>query len=168
MQTLEIISVNLWQILISLANLLLIFLILKKFLFKPVQKMLDKRQGEVDAQYASAQQAAADAAADKALWAEKLQGADDEADARLKAADTTARAHGDRIVADAKTRAEEILRRAEADAALEKTKAEAAIKEEIVVVSTELAQKMLEREVNAADHKQLIDAFLGEIGGADE
>lgn len=168
MQTLEIISVNLWQILISLANLLLIFLILKKFLFKPVQKMLDKRQGEVDAQYASAQQAAADAAADKALWAEKLQGADDEADARLKAADTTARAHGDRIVADAKSRAEEILRRAEADAALEKTKAEAAIKEEIVVVSTELAQKMLEREITAADHKQLIDSFLSEMGGAND
>ena len=168
MQTLEIISVNLWQILISLANLLLIFLILKKFLFKPVQNMLDKRQGEVDAQYASAEQAAADASADKALWAEKLQGADDEADARLKAADATAREHGDRIVADARARAQEILRQAQNDAALEKSKAEAAIKEEIVVVSTELAQKMLEREVNAADHKQLIDAFLGEIGGANE
>ena len=32
-QSLDIISVNLWQILISLANLLIIYLILKKVLF---------------------------------------------------------------------------------------------------------------------------------------
>ena len=39
-QSLDIISVNIWQILISLINLLLLFLIIKKFLFKPVQNML--------------------------------------------------------------------------------------------------------------------------------
>ena len=44
MQTLDVISVNLWQILISLINLFLLFLILKKFLFKPVKKVLDQRQ----------------------------------------------------------------------------------------------------------------------------
>ena len=44
MQTLEIISVNLWQILISLANLLLIYIILKKLLWKPVKKVMDQRQ----------------------------------------------------------------------------------------------------------------------------
>ncbi|MBQ8684122.1 MAG: F0F1 ATP synthase subunit B [Clostridia bacterium] len=166
MQTLEIISVNLWQILISLANLLLIFLILKKFLFKPVQKVMNQRQAEVDKQYADAEQAAADARQDKAAWAEKLAGADDEAAARLKAADATAREHGDRLVADARGRADDIIRQAKNEAALEKAKAEAAMKEEIVQVSTALAEKMLEREIAAADHQQLIDSFLDEIGDA--
>ena len=168
MQPSEIISVNLWQILISLANLALIFFGIKLFLFKPINKMLEQRQQQVDAEYAAAEAAAADARADKAQWAEKLAEADEEADARLKAADETARQHGDRLVADAKAKAEDILRRAQNDAALEMTKAEAAMKEEIVVLSTELAQKMLEREVNAADHKAMIDSFLGEIGGADD
>lgn len=168
MQSSEIISVNLWQILISLANLVLIFLAVKKFLFAPVQRMLDKRQDEVDAQYAAAEDANSKAQQDKASWEEKLQGADEEADARLKAADTTARQHGDRIVADAKARAEEIIRQAQTEAQLEKTKAEAAIKEEIVVLSTELAQKMLEREINSADHQQMIAAFLDEIGDAND
>jgi len=49
MQTLEVISVNLWQILISLLNLLILFLLFKKFLFKPVNNMLAKRQSEIDA-----------------------------------------------------------------------------------------------------------------------
>ena len=39
-QSLDIISVNLWQILISLANLLIITFILKRFLFKRVQAVL--------------------------------------------------------------------------------------------------------------------------------
>ena len=48
MQSLDIISINLWQILISLANLLIIFLIFKKLLFKPVQNILAARQQQVD------------------------------------------------------------------------------------------------------------------------
>ena len=42
MQSLEVISVNIWHILISLCNLLILFLIVKRFLFKPVKKALEK------------------------------------------------------------------------------------------------------------------------------
>ena len=51
MQSLEIISVNIWSILVSLANLLIMFLILKRFLFKPVQKMMAARKQQVDQIY---------------------------------------------------------------------------------------------------------------------
>ena len=47
-QSLDIISVNLWQILISLANLLIIYLILKKVLFAKVQGVLNTRQQSGD------------------------------------------------------------------------------------------------------------------------
>ena len=166
MQTLEIISVNLWQILISLANLLLIFLILKKFLWKPVKKVMDERKAMVDKQFADAAAAEAKAEADKTAWAEKLAGADDEAKSRIADADETARRHGDRIVADAKDKAQGILRQAEAEAELERQKAVATIKEEIASVSAELAEKLLEREVNTKDHAALIESFLNEVGDA--
>ena len=55
-QSLDIISVNIWQILISLANLLIIYRILSKFLFKPVQKVMDDRQAQVDRIYSDANQ----------------------------------------------------------------------------------------------------------------
>ena len=45
-QSLDIISVNLWQILISLANLLIIYLILKKVLFAKVQGVMNTRLSE--------------------------------------------------------------------------------------------------------------------------
>jgi F-type H+-transporting ATPase subunit b len=54
MQDLDIISVNIWHIFISLANLVILFLILKKLLFKPVKKIVDKRQKELEAEYCKA------------------------------------------------------------------------------------------------------------------
>lgn len=165
-QTLEIISVNLWQILISLANLLLIYIILKKLLWKPVKKVMDQRQAMVDDQFAAAEAAEEEANRDKAEWAARLATADAEADARIQAADETARRHGDRIVADARDKAQGILRQAETEAALERQKAEAGIKQEIAAVGTQLAEKMLEREINPEDHRQMIESFLDEMGDA--
>lgn len=166
MGNLEIISVNLWQILISLANLLLIFLILKKFLWKPVKKVMSERQKLVDDQFAAAEAAEQKALQDKSEWEQKLSSADAEADARIQAADETARRHGDRILADAKDKAAGIIRQAEAAAVLERQKAEADIKREIAAVGAELAEKMLERELNAADHEKMIQEFLDEVGDA--
>ncbi|MBO5798209.1 MAG: F0F1 ATP synthase subunit B [Clostridia bacterium] len=164
MQSLDIISVNIWQILISLFNLVLIYLIVKKVFYNPVKKMLAKRQEEVDDQYAAAKEAEQKALADKTAWEEKLQNAENEADALLKAAVANADRRGDTIVAEARDKAADIIRRAENEAELERRKAEAGIKQEIVDVSALLATQMLGREVRAEDHRELIDSFIEEIG----
>ena len=166
MPTLGILSINIWTILISLANLLIIFLILKKLLWKPVQKVMEERKAMVDKQFADAADAQAEAEADKAQWAEKLATADEEAAARIAEADETARRHGDRVIADAKDTAQGIIRQAEAEAELERQKATASIRDEIADVSAELAEKMLEREINADDHRAMIASFLDEVGDA--
>ena len=57
MQNLEIISVNIWNILISLANLVILFLILKHFLFKPVKKVMDERAKSIQDGYDNAEKA---------------------------------------------------------------------------------------------------------------
>ena len=165
-QTLDVISINIWQILISLANLLLIYIILKKLLWKPVKNVMKQRQEMVDKQFADAAEAEAKANEDKAAWAEKLSAADEEAAARIAAADETARHHGERVVAEAKEKAQGIIRQAEAEAELERQKATASIRDEIADVSAELAQKMLEREISVDDHRAMIASFLDEVGDA--
>ena len=164
MQTLDIISVNLWQILISLANLFLLYLILKKFLYKPVKKTLEERRAAIDAQYSDAEEAKQTALADKDAWEEKIRNADSEADEIIKNATDAAKRRGDKILSDAHEKADGIIRVAEMEASLEKKKAEEEIKQEIVVVSTALAEKMLSREIKAEDHKALINSFLENIG----
>ncbi len=56
-------------------------------------------------------------------------------------------------MADAKERADGIVRQAEAEAQLERRKAADEMKHEIVDVSTQLAEKMLQREIRQQDHR---------------
>ncbi|MBE6628091.1 MAG: F0F1 ATP synthase subunit B [Ruminococcaceae bacterium] len=171
LQSLDVISINLWQILISLANLVILFLIVKKFLFKPVKKLFAKRQAELDHQYAAANAAEKQAQEHKAAWEKKLQSANEEADGIIKDATDAAKYRATQIVEEANAKAAGIQSRAEAEALLTQKRAEEEIKKEIVEVSSAIAEKMLEREINEADHRALIDTFLDEIGednGADQ
>jgi len=164
MQSLEVISVNLWQILISLLNLLILFLLFKKFLFGPVNKMLAKRQREIDARYDAADEAKRMAEEDRLLWDEKIETVKAESDEIIKKAQDSAKRQGETIVTKAKEQADGIIRQAETQAQLEMKKAEEGIKKEIVEVSTAIANKLLEREINAEDHRDLIDSFIEKIG----
>ncbi len=164
MQTLDVISVNLWQTVISLLNLVLLFLLVKKFLFKPVKKVLEQRQKEIDDRYDQADAANAEAQESRRNWEEKLAGADAQADAILHTATENARRRGDTLVDQARAEADSIIRMAQNEAELERKKAAAGIKQEIVEVSGALAQKLLEREINTQDHRALIDSFIEEIG----
>ena len=168
MNTLEVISVNFWQIIISLLNLTIMFLIVKMFLFKPVKKMLAQRQAAIDSQYENAENAEKDAEKNKAKWEEQLSHARDEADDIINSASETAKRHGDELVAEAKEKAERIIRQAEAEAELERKKAKDDIKKEIGDISTLLSEKMLEREIKTDDHRKLIDSFINEIGDGDD
>ena len=164
MQNLDIISVNLWQILISLCNLTLLFLIIKKFLFGPVTKMLKKRQDEIAEEYREVDAANREAQAAKEKLEAELGGARVRAEEIIKSAADTAELRGEKIVAEARSEAEGIIRQAKVAAEQEMRSAQASIKGEIVGVSTILAEKLPEREINSHDHAQFIDSFIEKIG----
>ena len=164
MQSLDIISVNLWQVLVSLANLLILFLLFKKFLYGPVNKMLDKRRAEIEGEYSEAENANAAAQSAKAELEARLSNAKLEAEGIVKEAADVANARGDKIIADAKAQAEGIVNQAEAAAELERKRAQDDIKAQIVDISTAISEKMLEREINADDHRSLIDSVIAKIG----
>lgn len=167
MQSMEVISVNIWLILISLCNLLLLFLILKKFLFKPVKKIMNERQAELDKKYYEANEATRRASADKNEWSRKLSDIQNQAHDILEKASANANEHSDKIISEAKDKASEIIHQAELDAKYEKKKAEDSIKQEIVDISASIAETILKRAISADDHKNLINSFINEIGDID-
>ena len=168
MQNLDIISVNIWQILIALLNLTILFLLLKKFLYKPVEKTLKKRQQEIDEQYSKADITNKDAENLKAEYETRLNGAKIKAENIINDAAAAAQTRSDKIVDDAHAQPDAIINRAKTQAELEKARAEEDIKEQIIDVSSHLAEKLLSREINADDHKDLIDSFIDKIGESDD
>ena len=168
MQSLEVISVNIWQILISLANLLILFWLFKKFLYQPLKKVLDQRNAEIDARYSEADEDREQARISKEQWQEKLKGAQTEADAIVSSAVHRAQIRGDKLVERAQEKADQIVNDAENLARLEMKKAEDSMKREIVSVALTLAEKMIEREIDPEDHRDLISSCIDAVGDSDE
>ena len=73
-----------------------------------------------------------------------------------------------RLVAEAKEKADGIIRQAQNEAELELRRADESIKREIVDVSAVLTEKILGREINADDHRAMIDDFIGGMGEDNE
>ena len=167
MGNLDLISVNLPHMIITILNLLILFFVIKKFLFKPVQRILAERQGQVDKIYADAELAKEAAEKDKAAYSEKMQNAEKEADAILQSAAKTAERNSDIVMAEASQKANALLQKAEADIAQERKKAVNEIKNEISDLSVSIAGKVIGREINAADHQALIDGFIEHLDETD-
>lgn len=168
MQSLDVISVNIWQILISLCNLVILFLILKKFLFAPVQKVTQARRTELDDIYSEAKAAQARADSNEKEWTEKLASVRAESEQIIKNANERAARRGEEIVSDAREKADGIVREAQTQATLEHNKAQAQIKKEIVDVSSAISEKILGRELTESDHRALIDRAISEMGEENE
>ena len=149
------VGVNPWTALFTFCNMLITFAVLKKFLFKPVKKMIDDRQQEIDTMYADA-----DAAKQKAADLEK------EYDAMLREATARAQKREEEIVGEARAEAASIRAAAEADIAQERKKAVNDLKNEIGGMAVEIAGKVVEREINESDHQALIDEFIRNVGDA--
>lgn len=167
MQTLDVISINIWDILVSLLNLIILFFIVKRFLYKPAKKILDNRDKAISDAYNNAEAAKNEAEEFKILYEQKLRSAEIEAEEIITSASKDASMREKQLIEEAKVKAEGILTRAKEDAELEKKKAEATVKTEIASVSSLIAEKILEREINSDDHKRLVDSFIESLGEED-
>ena len=158
------IGVNFWTALFVLLNTLAIFFVAKKYLFVPVKNMIDSRQKEIDDMYASASTAQANAEALEQEYKDKLSGAVETGERIVK--DAVSRAHNreEEIIRKANTDAAAIMDKASADIALEKKKALNDAKNEISALAVAIAGKVVERELNEADQTKLIDSFIKDLG----
>ena len=164
MQPSEIISVNIWQIVVSLLNLVILFLIVKRFLYKPVTKMLKDRQELIDEQKREAAENLSQAEKTKAELEERLNNAEIQAEEILSSATADAEKRREKIALEAQEQAQAIVRQAKVEAELERKRVEGEVRTQIIDVSFALGEKLIEREIKEEDHHALIDSFISQIG----
>ena len=160
----ELLGVNPWTALFTLANTVALFLVLKKFLFKPVLKMIEERQQEIDDMYTKAGEAKEQASALREEYEEKLSAATEKADRLVKEAVARGQNREEEIVRQANAEADAIREKANADIEQEKKKAINDAKDEISVIALAIAGKVVGRELTADDQSQLVDQFIDELG----
>ncbi len=166
-ESLDVIYINIWAIVISLVNLLILFLLLKKFLFKPVTRIMAERRAKVDAIVSDAEAARAAAEADKAAYAERMAAADADAAEVIRRATATATRESEVIVATARERAAAVKKQAEGDISLIQNKGGKELITGRSGFSMKHYKKVVERELTPADHHAMIDAFIAGMDSGD-
>ena len=157
-------GVNPWTALFILLNTLTIFFVARKFLFQPVMTIIKERQQEIDGMYEAADQAKNQAAAMEAEFRDKLANAAQTSERIVKEAVARGQSREEDILRQANAEASAILSKAAADIAMEKKKAINDAKDEISEMALAIAEKVVGRELTAADQADLVDAFIKELG----
>ena len=148
----------------TLINTLILFLVLKHFLFKPVNKILDERKQNVEETYRQADEKLSEAARLESEYTEKLANAKEESAEIVKNATKRAQTRSDEIIAEAKKEASSLMVKANADIEKEKKRAVNQITDEISDIALAVAEKVVEKEIDPKDHERLIESFISELG----
>lgn len=157
-------GVNPWTALFILLNTLTVFFVAKHYLFGPVMKMIEDRQKEIDDLYADAGSARENALALEAEYKGKLTVAAQTSEQIVKDAVARGQNREEEIIRQANAEAAAIMDKAAASIAQEKKKAINDAKDEISGLAIAIAEKVVAREIRAADQQQLVDDFINGLG----
>lgn len=166
MQVQELVGIVPWTFIAQICNLFIQVYLIKRFLFKPINEMLEKRRAMADAEIQDAVKAKDEANAMKAEYEQNMQEAKNKANEILVTAQKTAAIQSEVMLKEASAQANALKAKAESDIAQEKRKAVNEIKDEIGGMAMEIAGKVIEREICEEDHKKLIDEFISNVGEA--
>lgn len=158
------IGVNFWTALFTLLNFIILFLVAKRFLIGPVLAIIETRQKEIDDMYLEAGCAKDNALALEEEYKQKLSAATETGDRIVKEAVARGQAREDEIIRAANAEASAIMDKAAVDIAQEKKKALNDAKDEISDMAIAIAEKVVGRELNAADQADLVDSFIAQLG----
>ncbi len=161
-----LITLDGWTFLAQICNLMIQLIIFKKLLLEPVRKVIAERKAKADSQIADAQKLREEAEAMKVEYEQNLAQARAEAGQILASAQKTATARSEELLGEARAQAAAMKQKAEADIAQQRKKAVNEVKDEIGGIAMEIASKVVEREIRQADHQELIDSFIQNVGEA--
>ena len=145
----------------TIINLIVLFLLLRHFLIKPVSDIMEKRRQMIADGLQSAQDAQSDA--QKQEYEDALKGAKLESAAIVEKARSEAKTEYDRIVSEAGSKAGDLLEAAKENVRIEREKTMKDLQTQIAGLAMASAEKIVgDKEQN------IYDQFLGEVGGTDE
>ena len=156
--------INWWNILVTMCNTLITFLIIKKFLFGPVRRMLAAREQEVQAMYATAEKAQTEAESMRSEYTERLSKAKEEAAEIVGSATRRATVRSEEILKESSQQAAAMLKKAESTIEQERKKAMNELKDEVAGLSVMIASKVVERDIKEEDHERFIEEIIDKVG----
>ena len=152
------------NLLYTVVNILVLFLLLRKFLYKPVMNVIAQRQKQIDDAIAAAETSKQDAAAALTSAEDKLRNVDAEAAARRTAYEQQAEKDKQQLLADAQKQADAILAEGKAAAEAERQHKLREADAQTTALARAMCEKLLSRNLTEQDDSRLLDDLLEKAG----
>ena len=157
-----------YTIVLQICNTLILFLVLRHILFKPVTEFLNKRQAAIKNAIDKAESDVKAAAELKADYELKLKEAREEARGIVENATKQGQKRQEEIVHEAREDAQRIRTRAESDAEMQKDQALAYLRDQVADMAIAAASKVIDQEFDTENQKRLVNRFIEGMGGSHE
>lgn len=151
-----------WNILFNLANLIVFFLLMKKFFFGKIMKVMDERKALIEQKFKDAENDKTKALEFKQQYEKQLQGANEESSRIINKAKEKAEVEYGRIMEKAEADAQELKRSAQVACDEEHNKMLRSAREDIVALAMQTAEKIVVSNVNEKTNSDIYDEFLNE------
>ena len=148
--------------LIQLITFVLAFLVLKRYVFKPILKVMQERRETIESSVKLGEQMQKEQAEMESKIAKIMQEARQQADGIVAGAQDTSRQMVREAEDKAKTKAAGVLKDAESRITQDTARARKQLEKEVVSLVSEVTEVVLEEKVDAPKDRQLIERALKE------
>lgn len=160
----EGLGINLGYLISQIINFVLLLVLLRVFLYKPIVNMLDKRREKIRTDLEEADTARSQAEATKQEYERQLEEAREERRSILAQARDQADKMREEILRKARTEAQELVAKTEGEMEALRRQALAGAQDEIVELALAAAGKVVGETLDQKAHRRLIQEFIAEVG----
>ena len=154
-----------WSIFEAVANVLILFVLLRIFLFKPINKMRDERTRTIQDNLDSAEKAKAEAEELRQQYEDSISEAKEKANEIIVKAHEDAENERTAIIRKSQEEAEKIVADADKTIENERKRVLRQAQSEIADLAIEAASRIIGENVDDEKNRRLVDKFLSEEEG---
>lgn len=155
----DLLTIN-WNLIFSIITVLVLILILKHFFFEKVKKFMDERKAKVEEQFQKAEEAENQACEKLDEYNEILAGAEKEKRVIIADAMENAKLQANSVLDEARKEAADIREKSRLQIEREKIAARKEIHNEVGDLAVQLAEKILESELDEDAQASVIDEII--------
>lgn len=153
-----------WSLVITVINLIVFYLLMKKFLIDKIYAVMDQRRAAIDEEIERTRVERETAEKLTIQYQDNLQNVQEESRQMLAQAKTDANAEYERIISQADEKAVKIVNEAEQTIRVEREKAIHDMQKEIAGLAIVAAAKIVGEQSNADADRQIYNQFIKETG----
>jgi len=152
------------EIAVQIIGFMVVFLIMKQLAWSKILGAIDDRRRFIEKQHADAEKKKTDLAALEIEYRQRLDKIEQEARAKIQEAAAQGQTLARDIQEKARQDSEKLIERAKSEIEQDLVKAKLTVRNEIVGVSTLIAERILKEKLDEKAHAKLVERFLDEIG----